>query len=88
VAQHGQQLRGTTQVDRTGQTGPFCEASPDPSIRALGIWSDDAKSDATYKRTGGAELRRARMARLHQRAPGLSIRDGVRRLEQRPSDSG
>jgi hypothetical protein len=60
-------------VDRTGRTGPFCEAYPDPSIRALGLWPDGVKANATYKRTGGTQLRRAIMAQLQQRAPWLAV---------------
>jgi hypothetical protein len=62
-------------VDRTGRTGPFCEAYPDPSIRAFDLWPDGVKRNASYKRDGGTAVRQAIMGRLQERAPWLAVTD-------------
>jgi len=71
--QHLAEMQPDTVVDRTGRTGRFCEAYPDPSIRALGLWPDDIKARASYKGNKGQEIRRAIMGRLQTEAPWLAI---------------
>lgn len=62
-------------VDLTGTTGPFCETYPDRAIRAFGLWPSHLPERATYKGRGAAEVRRAIVQRLHERAPWLAMSD-------------
>lgn len=64
--------RSAKHVDRTGMTGPICEAYPDPAIRRFGLWPEDAGLRESYK--GQARSLRARIiARLAAAAPWLAI---------------
>jgi hypothetical protein len=71
--QHLAEMQPDTVVDRTGRTGRFCEAYPDPSIRAFGLWPDDAGTRTSYKGTRGEEVRRAIMGQLEVKAPWLAM---------------
>jgi predicted RNase H-like nuclease len=71
--QHLAEMQPDTVVDRTGRTGRFCEAYPDPAIRAFGLWPDGVKTRASYKRARGARIRREIMDQLHAKAPWLAI---------------
>jgi hypothetical protein len=71
--QHLAEMRPDTVVDRTGRTGRFCEAYPDPSIRAFGLWPDGVKIRASYKGERGQEIRRAILGQLQAKAPWLAI---------------
>ncbi len=46
-------------IDRSGMTGPVCETYPDPAIRRLGLWPDDAGYRDSYK--GAAQHLRERI---------------------------
>jgi predicted RNase H-like nuclease len=56
-------LQQTEAIDRSGMTGRICEAYPDPAIRRLGLWPEDARARESYKRTA-VEVRERIVARL------------------------
>ena len=59
-------------IDRSGTLGLVCETYPDPAIRRLGLWPDDAGARDSYK--GQAEgLRERVVGRLRDRAPWLDL---------------
>lgn len=64
-------------VDRTGDTGPICEAYPDPAIRAFGLWPEGLPPRKSYK--GEArEVREAILGNLKARAPWFALDEGQR----------
>jgi hypothetical protein len=59
-------------VDRSGMTGLVCEAYPDPAIRCLGIWPQDARVRESYK-GDATDLRKRILGRLTHAAPWLEL---------------
>jgi hypothetical protein len=59
-------------IDRSGMTGLVCETYPDPAIRKLGLWPQDAGARDSYK--GDAQALRGKIVRrLVEGAPWLQI---------------
>jgi hypothetical protein len=61
-------------IDRSGVSGLVCETYPDPALRRLGLWPDDAGPRASYKHGAGAPLRGQIVERLGRLAPWLELR--------------
>jgi hypothetical protein len=65
---------GGEAVDRSGASGRVCETYPDPALRRLGLWPEDAAPRASYKHGAGAPLRGQVVERLQRLAPWLELR--------------
>lgn len=60
-------------VDRSGEIGLVCEAYPDPTIRAFGLWPDEASGKQSSYKGNAHGVRTAIVARLRDRAPWLEM---------------
>lgn len=69
-----------TAPDRSGTTGRFCEAYPDPSIRSFGLWPQGVTERASYKGGAGAGVRSRIVKVLRGQARWLTITDAQAEL--------